>query len=183
MAGYAWLEGTAEMHGFVQIYTGDGKGKTTAALGLAIRAAGAGLRVFILQFIKKGPYSEIKALRRFSDRIAVEQFGTGRFIRGNPRPADIAAARRGLVRARAVMASGRWQVLILEEANVAASLGLIAVQDLLDLIAARPPDLELVITGRNASEAVMEKADLVTEMRALKHYYTRGIRARIGIEK
>ncbi len=171
------------MRGYVQVYTGNGKGKTTAALGLAIRAAGAGLRVFIAQFIKMGDYSEIKALKRFSDLITVEQFGLGRFTNGKPRPEDIQAAQRGLERIKEVMSSGKYSLVILEEANVAAKYGMLAVQDLLGLIINKPDNLELVITGRYASARIIENADLVTEMCDIKHYYRKGVRARVGIEK
>ena len=171
------------MKGFVQVYTGDGKGKTTAAIGLAIRAAGAGLKVYIAQFIKKGDYSEIKALGRFSDLITVEQFGLGRFTNGKPEPEDIKAAQEGLRRVEKLMQLNTYNVLILEEANVAAKLGLIDVQDLVNLIKNKPGDKELVITGRGASRRIIEHADLVTEMKAVKHYYKKGVKARIGIEK
>jgi cob(I)alamin adenosyltransferase len=171
------------MRGFVQVYTGDGKGKTTAALGLALRAAGAGLKVFIGQFIKMGDYSEIKALERFPDLIRVEQFGLGRFVGGKPSAADIAAARSGMQRVREVMSSGEFQMLILEEANVAAKYGLIPVQELLRMIIEKPEDMEMVITGRGASPRIIEAADLVTEMKEVKHYFEKGVRARIGIEK
>jgi len=171
------------MRGYVQVYTGNGKGKTTAALGLALRAVGAGLKVFIGQFIKLGEYSEIKALKRFSDQIQVEQFGLGRFLKGRPSPKNIAAAQKGLARIREVMASGRYHLIILEEANVAAKLDLITVQDILDIIEAKPDDVELVITGRHASRRIIDAADLVTEMRSVKHYFDKGVRARLGIEK
>jgi len=171
------------MRGFVQVYTGDGKGKTTAALGLALRAAGAGLKVFIGQFIKMGDYSEIKALERFPDLIRVEQFGLGRFVGGKPSAADIDAARSGMERVREVMASGEYQMIILEEANVAVKYGLIAVQELLGIIIAKPAEMEMVITGRSASPRIIEAADLVTEMKVVKHYFEKGVRARVGIEK
>ena len=115
------------MRGFVQVYTGNGKGKTTAALGLSIRAAGAGLKTFIGQFIKMGEYSEIKALARFSDLITVEQFGKGRFVNNKPSPDDILLCRQGLKRVREVIASGDYSIIILEEANVAVKYGLIQV--------------------------------------------------------
>ena len=172
-----------EGRGYIQVYTGNGKGKTTAAIGLAIRAAGAGLKVFIAQFIKMGDYSEIKALRRFSDLITVEQFGLGRFTDGKPLPEDIDAAQKGLKRIKAIMAAEEYKVIILEEANVAAKFGLIRVQDLLGLIINKPYDVELVITGRYASARVIENADLVTEMMPIKHYYEKGVPARVGIEK
>ncbi len=171
------------MRGFVQIYTGDGKGKTTAALGLALRAAGAGYKVFIGQFIKAGDYSEIKALERFPDLITLEQFGIGRFVDGKPSRGDIAAARAGLVRIKEIMESGQYKVIIMEEANVAAKYGLFSVSDLLKLIIEKPHGVELVITGRGASPRLIEAADLVTEMKMVKHYFQKGIRARIGIEK
>jgi len=169
--------------GYTQVYTGNGKGKTTAALGLSIRAAGAGLRVFIAQFIKMGDYSEIKALKRFSDLITVEQFGLGRFANRKPSPEDIAAARKGLERVRAVMGSDEHDIIIMEEANVAAKLGLFGEQDLLKIIINKPSDKELVITGRGASPRIIENADLVTEMKPIKHYFQKGVPARVGIEK
>ena len=169
--------------GYTQVYTGNGKGKTTAAIGLAIRAAGAGLKVYIAQFIKMGDYSEIKALKRFSDLITVEQFGLGRFTNGKPAPEDIAAARKGLERVKIVMLSNKYNIIILEEANVAANLGLFPVQELLKIIISKPYDTELVITGRSASPRIIENADLVTEMKDVKHYYQKGVRARVGIEK
>jgi cob(I)alamin adenosyltransferase len=172
-----------EKRGYIQVYTGNGKGKTTAAIGLAIRAAGAGLKVYIAQFIKLGDYSEIKALERFSDLITVEQFGLGRFTDGKPLPEDIKAAQKGLRRIKAIMAGAKYKVIILEEANVAAKFGLIRVQDLLGLIINKPYDLELVITGRYASARVIENADLVTEMIPIKHYFEKGVPARVGIEK
>ena len=169
--------------GYTQVYTGNGKGKTTAAIGLAVRAAGAGIKVFIAQFIKMGDYSEIKALKRFSDLITVEQFGLGRFANRKPAPEDIKAAQKGLERVRAVMASDEYDIIIMEEANVAAKLGLFAVQDLLKIIINKPSNKELVITGRGASPRIIENADLVTEMKPIKHYYQKGVPARIGIEK
>jgi cob(I)alamin adenosyltransferase len=171
------------MHGFIHVYTGDGKGKTTAALGLALRAAGAGLQVFIAQFLKQGDYSEIKALKRFGDLITVEQYGLGRFIRGYPDPEDIAAARKGLDRVREIFSAGRHPVVILDEANVAAACGLFSPVALLDLLNAKPEGVEVVLTGRNAAPEVMARADLVTEMKMVKHYYQQGVAARTGIEK
>ncbi len=171
------------MKGYVQVYTGNGKGKTTAALGLAIRAAGAGLRVFIAQFIKMGDYNEIKALKRFSNLIVVEQFGTGHFIKGRPAPADIEVAKRGLERVISIFSSDRYNVVILEEANVAVELKLFSAQDILDIIAAKPKNVELVITGRYADPGIIDKADLVTEMKEVKHYFRKGVQARAGIEK
>jgi cob(I)alamin adenosyltransferase len=171
------------MKGYLQIYTGDGKGKTTAAIGLAVRAAGGGFKVYMAQFMKLGDYGEIAALRRLSDCITVEQFGTGRFIRGHPRPADIAAARGGLERVREILSDGDHQLVILDEANVAAACGLFSPVDLLDVVQARCEGVEMVLTGRQAAPELIARADLVTEMKAIKHYYQKGVRARHGIEK
>jgi cob(I)alamin adenosyltransferase len=171
------------MKGYVQIYTGNGKGKTTASLGLSLRAAGAGLKVFIAQFLKKGDYSEIKALERFSDLISIKQFGLGRFVKGQPTDEEIHAAQKGLEDVRQAMLSGEYDVIIVEEGNVAVACGLFDAQLLLDLIAQKPDNLELVITGRGAAPEVIEQADLVTEMKEIKHYYQKGVAARVGIEK
>jgi cob(I)alamin adenosyltransferase len=171
------------MKGYVQVYTGDGKGKTTAALGLSIRAAGAGLKVFIAQFIKMGDYSEIKALQRFSDLISVEQYGLGRFIKGKPSFEDIEAARKGLEIVHAVLMAAQHDVVIMEEANVAVMCGLFSADDILGLITVKPESVELILTGRGADPRIVEKADLVTEMKSIKSYYDQGVQARIGIEK
>lgn len=168
--------------GYIQVYTGDGKGKTTAALGLALRAAGAGLRVYIAQFIKQGGYSELEALKRFSDLIAIEQFGTGRYIRGKPEAEDIAAARRCLAAIKAAVASGGYDVVIMDEAGVAELFKLVETGDLLEIIAEKPAGVELVITGRGVSAQVMAEADLITEMKPVRHYYEKGVLARAGIE-
>lgn len=171
------------MKGYIQVYTGDGKGKTTAALGLAIRAAGAKLRVFIAQFIKMGEYSEIKALKRLEDLITVEQFGRGRFIQGPPSPEDIKAAHTGLEKIKKALFSGEYDVVIMEEGNVAAKLGLLSVQDILEIMDQKPENVELIITGRGADSRIIEHADLVTEMKEIKHYFHKGVAARYGIEK
>lgn len=170
------------MQGYVHIYTGDGKGKTTAALGLALRAAGAGLRVYIGQFIKNAPYSELEALKKLRDAITLEQFGRGCFLVGRPEQADINAAQNGLATLRQALCGAGYDLVIADEINVALAMGLISEKDVLDLIAARPPALELVLTGRGASPAILAQADLITEMRALRHYYDHGVQARKGIE-
>ena len=167
----------------ILLFTGDGKGKTTAALGLALRAAGAGLKVYIAQFIKSGDYSEIKALKVLAEHITVEQFGLGRFIRGKPSAEDVEAARKGLRAIRTALNSGAYAVVIMEEGNVAAACGLFPVDEILAVMADKPAAVELVITGRGADPRVIAKADLVTEMRAVKHYYQDGVAARVGIEK
>jgi len=171
------------MQGYVQLYTGNGKGKTTAALGLALRAAGAGRSVFIAQFIKGQEYSEIKALKRFGDLIQLQQYGTGCFIYQKPTEEDTAAARRGLMELKGIVASGQHDIVILDEANIAVYYGLFSADELLELIAMKHGRVELIITGRYADEKIVARADLVTEMREIKHYYTKGIQARDGIEK
>jgi cob(I)alamin adenosyltransferase len=169
--------------GYVHVYTGDGKGKTTAALGLAIRAAGAGWRVFIAQFAKGMSTSEQAALERFADRITLRQYGRQRFIHGEPDEDDVACARHGLAECAAAIASDGYRLVILDEANIGPLLGLFPVEDLLELIDARPPGVELVLTGRCAHARVLQRADLITEMREVKHYYQQGVPARTGIEK
>ncbi len=171
----------APRRGCLQVYTGDGKGKTTAAFGLALRAAGSGLRVFIAQLLKRGAFGELRALRRIP-RITVRQFGTGRFVRGTPRPAERRAARRGLDAARRALRSGRYHVVILDEANCAVTCGLLPLDALLALAADRPDAVELVITGRDAHRRLVQQADLVSDIRARKHPFAAGCPARRGIE-
>jgi cob(I)alamin adenosyltransferase len=170
------------LKGYVQVYTGDGKGKTTAALGLAMRAAGAGLRVFIAQFVKGMKYSELDAMARFSDLVTVRQYGRDCFIYKAPKGEDILAAREGLKQVREVISSGLYSLVILDEANIATYYNLFSVEEVLKLIDGKPDHVELVITGRNAHPKIMERADLVTEMCEVKHYYTKGVEARTGIE-
>lgn len=167
--------------GYVQVYTGDGKGKTTAALGLALRACGAGWRVLVGQFIKARETSEVRLLRTRLPEIAVEQYGRG-MIRGAPSPEDRAAARQGIARFRGRMVGGEYDLVIADELNVALAKGLIPLEAVLDLIRNKPPHVELVLTGRDAHPGVIEHADLVTEMRCVKHYLTNGVPAREGIE-
>ena len=170
------------MKGYVQIYTGNGKGKTTASLGLALRAAGAGLKVYIVQFLKKGDYSEIKALSQF-DNIKVEQYGLGKFVKGKPSDEDLAAGAAGYQKLCEILKENKHDVVIAEEGNVAVMYNLISEEELLALIDMKPKNVELVITGRGATDKVIEKADLVTEMKEIKHYYKQGVAARVGIEK
>ncbi|MBN1673278.1 MAG: cob(I)yrinic acid a,c-diamide adenosyltransferase [Kiritimatiellae bacterium] len=171
------------MNGYVHIYTGDGKGKTTAALGLIVRATGAGLRVYMGQFLKRADTCESRTLRaRFPD-VTVERYGRGGFVRGKPSTADTAAARRGLTRLRRAVQSGQYDVVIADEANVAVALGLLPAEAFLRLIDDKPAPVELVLTGRGADRRLLAKADLVTEMTCRKHYYAAGVRARRGIER
>jgi len=168
--------------GLIQIYTGDGKGKTTAALGLALRASGAGLKIFIGQFIKCGDYSEIKALRRLKPNVTVRQYGSGRFIRGKPSPEEIKDAKQGLIDLVRIMAGGKYDVVIADEIFCALGCGAVSPSDIKCLIDKKPANIELVLTGRNAPSSIMKRADLVTEMRKIKHPYDCGIKARKGIE-
>jgi cob(I)alamin adenosyltransferase len=171
--------------GYLQVYTGEGKGKTTAAIGLAVRALGAGMSVFFAQFIKSGRYSEIEALEAISGSLGLlvcRQYGKGCFIMRAPEEEDIEAARNGLEDALREMLSGRYQLVALDEANVAVKLGLLKKEDLLCFVDQRPEGVELVITGRGASEELIARADLVTEMKEVKHYYQKGVKARKGIE-
>jgi cob(I)alamin adenosyltransferase len=169
--------------GYIQVYTGNGKGKTTAALGLALRAAGAGLNVYFAQFIKNRITSEHKALAKFQDHITVKQFGKGFILGEKPSRADMLAARDGYEEIKNLLTKKQYDVVILDEANVAVRYGLLTAQDLLELMALKPGGVELIITGRYAEEKVMQAADLVTEMREVKHYWKQGVQARRGIEK
>lgn len=171
------------MKGYVQVYTGDGKGKTTAALGLALRAAGAGLKVYIAQFVKGMKYSELNTISKLQNLITLKQYGRDCFIYKSPEDEDIKAALDGLREAKEMMQSGEYQVIILDEANIATYYNLFSVDDLLDFIREKPEGVELVITGRRADPKIIAAADLVTEMKEIKHYYQDGIEAREGIEK
>jgi len=168
--------------GYIQVYTGNSKGKTTAALGLALRAMGAGLKVFVGQFVKKRICSEHKALERFKDLITIRQYGTG-FLRAKiPTQSEKASAKKGLEDVKKVLLSGQYDMVILDEANIATHYGLLSVDELLDLLEKKPSGVELILTGRYADKRIIEKADLVTEMKEIKHYYRKGVKARRGIE-
>lgn len=168
--------------GYIQVYTGNGKGKTTAALGLTVRAAGAGLRVFIGQFTKKGEYSEISILENLSPAITFRQYGSGHFIGNRVSEEDIRLARQGLEEIRTVVADGEYDIVILDEGNVAVHFGLFSVDDLILVLDEKPGGLEIVITGRWADARIIERADLVTDMRQVKHYYQQSVANREGIE-
>lgn len=170
------------MQGYIQVYTGNGKGKTTAAMGLALRGAGAGLQVFVGQFLKQGDYSEIKALSLF-ENVTVEQFGMGKFVRGMPSEEEKAAARKGYARLYEILSGNAHDLVIVDEGNVAVACQLLTEDELLGLMDLKPENVELVITGRGATPAVVKRADLVTEMLEIKHYFHQGITARKGIEK
>jgi cob(I)alamin adenosyltransferase len=169
--------------GYVQVYTGDGKGKTTAALGLALRASGHGMRTYIGQFMKGQIYGELDALRDHPC-ITIEQYGDVRCIRREEATPDhVAQAQRGLERAREAMLSGEYDIVVLDEVNVTIWFGLLTVEEVLALLDEKPEHVEVILTGRRAPQELIERADLVTEMREIKHYYQQGVLAREGIER
>lgn len=176
--------------GYVQVYTGDGKGKTTAALGLALRAALSGMRVFIGQFMKGTDYAELRVSEiplhdLTGGSIEIEQYGTPHLICQGEAPTrdDVAKARLGLEDLRQRLSSGAYDVVIADEINVALHFDLLMLEDVLDLIESRPDTIELILTGRRAPQQIIDRADLVTDMREVKHYYAdQGVKARKGIE-
>ena len=167
-------------HGLIIVHTGEGKGKTTAALGLALRAFGAGLKVLILQFIKGGQtYGELDALKLL--QIEIRQCGLG-FTKSGEISEHKAAAQETLKIAQDEIISSKWDLIILDEINYAVKFGLITEDEMLNLLKIRPPELHLVLTGRDATEKLIDAADLVTEMKLIKHPYQHGIKAQRGIE-
>jgi cob(I)alamin adenosyltransferase len=177
------------MTGLIHVYTGDGKGKTTAALGMALRAAGHGLHTYVGQFMKGQEYGELAAPALLGSDAAgrplltIEQYGKPTFLRaeqvGEP---DRRQAREGMAKAGAALRSGTYELVVLDEINIALYFGLLAVGEVLGLIEAKPAPVELILTGRRAPEAILERADYVTVMQQVKHPYERGIQAREGIE-
>jgi cob(I)alamin adenosyltransferase len=168
--------------GYIHVYTGNGKGKTTAALGLALRAVGAGKKVFFAQFIKGKIYSEIEAVKKFVPDITIKQYGQGCFIVEKPTEADILAARNGLAEVAKILKSEKYDMVVLDEATIALYYQLFSIDEFLDVLKKKNPETEVVVTGRYAPPELIEMADLVTEMKEVKHYYTKGIEARKGIE-
>lgn len=170
---------------FVQIYTGNGKGKSTAALGLALRAAGAGMSVLIIQLMKDGfAYSEYESLKLLSPAVTVERYGNDAFVLENRLPTDAerSEAKKAINRIAEAYTRGGYDVIILDEACVAAHHGLIDSADVLRLIKNRPKTVELILTGRYCPPEWLEEADLVTEMKEIKHYFRKGITSRHGID-
>jgi cob(I)alamin adenosyltransferase len=170
------------MRGYVQVYTGNGKGKTTAALGLAMRAVGSGLKVFIAQFMKGIDYSELHVMDRFKGDIVLKQYGRNCFVYDTSDELDINIAQNGFEASRHALLSGNYDVIIMDEANIAVHYNLLTIEQLLSLIDKRPENVELVLTGRYATSQIIERADLVTEMNEIKHYFQNGVNARPGIE-
>lgn len=169
--------------GLLIVFTGDGKGKTTAALGMAIRAAGHGMRVLMLQFIKGSwPYGELTTLRRIEE-ITIKPLGTGFTWKKDNLEEDLRLAAKGWEEALAALHEGAYQIVILDELNVVLSYGLLSVEPVLDALKNRPPHLHVVITGRGAPQELIDLADLVTEMRKVKHPFSeQGIKAQRGVE-
>jgi cob(I)alamin adenosyltransferase len=165
----------------IQVYTGNGKGKTTAALGLALRAAGAGLKVYIAQFVKGGYSSELEALKKIKN-IKVETFGRAGFIRNVGQGKDVQLAHRGLKKIKRVLSKKLYDLIILDEVNVAIQLKLLALGDILSLIRNAPRKVELILTGRDAHPKILKEADLISQIKQLRHYFKKGMKARKGIE-
>lgn len=177
------------MEGYVHLYTGNGKGKTTAAFGLAIRALCAGRNVYVGQFVKSMKYGETKVERFFDGRepgfgrLRIEQLGRGCRIGADVDAEDVRMAREGLARCAARMESGEWGLVVLDELTIALHYGLFGTDEVLELLRRRHPGVEVVVTGRYAPPELFAVADLVTEMREVKHYYARGVLSREGIER
>jgi cob(I)alamin adenosyltransferase len=167
--------------GFIHLYTGDGKGKTTAAIGLSIRAAGAGKKVFIGQFAKGMHYSEIDSLKQIPE-IELKQYGLDCFIKNQPAQKDIDAARNGLEEVSEIISQNKYDIIILDEICIALYYHLFEIDKVLALLKGKPREMEIVLTGRYAPPELFKIADLVTEMKGIKHYFYKGIKARKGIE-
>jgi cob(I)alamin adenosyltransferase len=169
--------------GLTQVYTGDGKGKTSAAFGLALRAVGRGLKVYVIQFIKGGfDYGELYVVERLPN-FKMKAFGRGKFVTDvPPTEDDIKLAKEAFELAKEVVSGGEYDVVVLDEINVALHLKLIGIEEVVDLIRRKPTYVELVLTGRYVPPEIVELADLVTEMREVKHPYTKGVPPRKGIE-
>jgi len=173
-----------EKKGLVLLYTGNGKGKTTASLGLALRAVGHGKKVFMIQFMKDNEnYGEVQAIRKYLRNFELVQSGLDTFVKkGNPSSEDIRLAREGLDLARKIILEGQHDMVILDEINVAVDYGLVSEEDVLNLISVRPEHVTIVLTGRYASQKIMEKADMVSDVQEIKHHWQKGIPAQAGIE-
>jgi len=169
------------MSGYIHLYTGNGKGKTTAALGLALRAVGTGKRIFIAQFVKGMHYAELEALKRFPE-IELKQYGLDCFIINQPTQNDIDAAQKGLDDVSVIITQNKSDIVILDEICIALFYHLFEIDQVLAVLKTKPAEMEIVLTGRYAPPELYEIADLVTEMTEIKHYYRKGIEARKGIE-
>ncbi len=170
--------------GYVHLYTGNGKGKTTAAMGLALRAAGAGLKTVIVQFMKGQHYSELESVKKLEGLIRIEQFGSKKFCKpGNEDFAEhYELFRKGYKFAREAINNDKYDIVILDEIVTSLLFDLVKTDEIIDLIKIKPKNKELILTGRNAPEELINTCDLVTEMKEIKHYYNSGVIARKGIE-
>ena len=170
--------------GYIQVYTGNGKGKTTAALGQALRAAGSGLKTFIVSFMKDFAYGELKSIKQLSQWIRLEQYGNDNFVfkKKPPTEIDLKAAQEGLQKAREAMLGGEYDIVIMDEVCVAVYFGLLETEAIVSVLKEKPPSVELILTGRYCPEELIEQADIATEMVEIKHYYQNGVPARRGIE-
>jgi cob(I)alamin adenosyltransferase len=169
--------------GLVFVYTGNGKGKTTAAMGQALRAAGHGLKVLVIQFMKGKKYGEVIAAEKHLPAITICQCGLDSFVmRKNPAPVDIELAQQGLNMAGKALLSGEYHLVILDEINVAMDFGLISIDDVVNMIKNKAPSVDLILTGRYAPPEIIELADTVSEINEIKHHYAKGIKERAGIE-
>jgi cob(I)alamin adenosyltransferase len=171
--------------GLIQVYTGNGKGKTTAALGLALRAVGHGLKVLMIQFMKGNvQYGELESAKKLAPYLTIKQVGRETFIsKSNPDPKDLQLAQEGFGIAKKAIENKEYNIVILDEINLAVDYGLIPLAEILHLIDSKPKEIELILTGRNVRREILEKADLVTDMVDRKHYYDKGVPAREGIER
>ena len=167
----------------IQVYTGNGKGKTTAALGQALRAIGHGMKVFMVQFMKGRTYGELLTCERCLPEFTIVMSGRDEFVKkGEPEEIDLSMAREGFELARKVVAEGTHDMLILDEINVAIDYGLLSLDEVVDLLRSCPPEMEVICTGRYAPSELVELADLVSEVREIKHHYQSGVEMRKGIE-
>lgn len=167
--------------GYIQVYTGNGKGKTTAALGITLRTICAGNKVFFGQFMKGQDYSELKACQLLPG-LKMEQFGGVCFVNGKPTEKDIADAQKGLQRMKEVLSSGEYDIVVFDEINTSLFFHLVSVEEVLKVLDLKPERTEVILTGRYAPQEIMDRADLVTEMKEIKHYYNAGVDSRVGIE-
>jgi cob(I)alamin adenosyltransferase len=169
--------------GLLIVNTGNGKGKTTAALGQAFRAIGHGFRVCFLQFLKGSwKYGELEAAKRFEDLMEIRALGKGFTWQSEDLNEDIQSARDAWDLAKQVIASGKFKMVVLDELTYLITYGMVAEEDILNTLRNRPPELHIVVTGRDASPGLIELADLVTEMNEIKHPFRNGIKAQRGIE-
>lgn len=167
--------------GYIHIYTGNGKGKTTAAFGLAVRAMLANKKVYIGQFVKDMEYNETK-LKNYFSNITIEQLGNGCFINKAPEQHDITAAQEGLKKCADILSRGVFDVVILDEITIALYFKLFQVSDVINILKNKNLKTEVILTGRYAPQELIDIADLVTDMVEVKHYYTQGVLSRNGID-